>query len=270
MSKELKKKYEDIYLAGKEDFFSKFKNGVDDSETEDMVWNATNWKDKMVIDIGCGTGEIAAGIYDRGAEIVFGVDYAINAIKIAKKKYESKGVKFINKSLDDFSIDSLYSNDGKKADVVLSLGTIEHMDSPEFAIKKMTEMLGDEGELILTCPHFINVRGLIWMTLALTLDVPMSLTDKHFISPFDIRKWLKGTDFYLAKESYFDFDRANGEGLIVDMDKRLTNALNDKGLPSDKVPVMLEWLSNLVSQEQSTLKSMNGATALYLIKRKEG
>ena len=73
------------------------------------------------------------------------------------------------------------------------------------------------------------------MTLALGMNVPMSLTDKHFISPFDIRDWLLGTEFKLMNTTYFDFDRANGQPMIIDMKKRLMNAFSDANLPNDSI-----------------------------------
>ena len=265
-NEQLREKYNKIYLEGKEKFFSKFDDGKDISETEKIVWSATEWVDKTVLDIGCGTGEIIAGIKDRGASSVIGIDYAKSAIEIAKDRYYNKSIKFLNKSLDEISIESL-SSDEAGLDVVISLGTIEHTDQPDLALKKMLSVLKDDGELIITCPYFINVRGIVWMSLALLLDVPMSLTDKHFISPFDIRKWLSGTGFNLVDIQYFDYERANGDTMLIDMKKRLENAMNDAGLKNDNVPVMIEWLSNLVREEQDVLGTMNGATALYIIKK---
>ena len=265
-NEQLREKYNDIYLKGKKEFFSKFDNGEDTSETERIVWSATEWTGKTVLDIGCGTGEIIAGVKDRGASNVIGIDYAKSAIDIAKNRYCNKTIKFLNKSLDEISVELLSSNKSG-VDVVISLGTIEHMDNPELALKKMLSLLNDDGELIITCPYFINVRGIVWMSLALLLDVPMSLTDKHFISPFDIRKWLSGTGFNLVDIQHFDYERANGDTMLIDMKKRLENAMNDAGLKNDNVPVMIEWLSNLVREEQDVLGTMNGATALYIIKK---
>ena len=76
-------------------------------------------------------------------------------------------------------------------DVVVSCGTLEHMSDPRQELCRMIELVDGKGTIILTCPYFLNIRGFVWMTLALLLDVPMSLTDKHFISPFDIEGWLK-------------------------------------------------------------------------------
>ncbi len=266
-NEQLRTKYNQIYSKGKEKFFSKFDNGKDVSETEEIVWSATEWMDKTVLDVGCGTGEVIAGIKDRGASDVIGIDYAESAIEIAESRHNGKGIKFSNQSLDNASVESLNS-DGR-FDTVISLGTIEHMDYPDLALKKMLSLLKNDGELIITCPYFINIRGIVWMSLELLLNVPMSLTDKHFISPFDIRKWVLGTGFNLVNKQYFDYDKANGDAMLNDMKKRLKNAMNDAGLTNDNVPVMIEWLSNLVREEQSTLGSMNGASALYIIKKEK-
>ena len=107
------------------------------------------------------------------------------------------------------------------------------------------------------------------MTLALSLDVPMSLTDKHFISPFNIREWLLGTGFELSEVTYFDYDRANGQLMLSDMDKRLNNALRDANLPTEGVPRLMEWLQNVVNHESESLEVMNGSSALYIIERKK-
>ena len=104
------------------------------------------------------------------------------------------------------------------------------------------------------------------MTLALLLDVPMSLTDRHFISPFDIEGWLDDTPLRLARVQTFDYDRANGSQMLVDMKKRLTNALRDANLPNDKVDTALEWLGKVVSMENRTTPGrFGGSNALYLI-----
>ncbi len=54
-NKSLQEKYQEVYRDGKEDFFSRFKDGKDISETDEAVWSSIDWSNKKVIDIGCGT-----------------------------------------------------------------------------------------------------------------------------------------------------------------------------------------------------------------------
>lgn len=259
----LKQKYEKVYKDGKKDFFSRFENGIDISETDNVVWNSIEWKNKNVIDIGCGTGETAQGISRLGAKSVLGVDYSENAIKIAKSRHNEINLKFEVKSFQD-----VVSDKTNFYDVVISCGTLEHMDNPSDSLKSMIKILKNDGIIILTCPYFVNLRGIVWMTLALSLNVPMSLTDKHFISPFDIRDWLKDTGFHLSKTLYFDFERANSNHMIIDMEKRLNNAFKDSSLPTNQLPKLINWLKKIVEEEPSSIESLNGSSALYVVSRK--
>ena len=52
----LKDRYNDIYRKGEGTFFSKFVEGVNVSEADEMVLDAIEWSGKRVLDIGCGTG----------------------------------------------------------------------------------------------------------------------------------------------------------------------------------------------------------------------
>jgi len=253
----LRSLYENIYSEGKESFFSRFVGGEDISETDRLVWAATHFKGKRVLDIGCGTGETAAGIAARSALWVSGIDYAPSAIEEAKRRHKAANL--------DFRVCSaLEWND--VIDVVVSCGTLEHMPEPRQELHRMIELVDGKGTIILTCPYFLNIRGFVWMTLALLMDVPMSLTDRHFISPFDIEGWLADTPMRLESVQPFDYERANGTQMLVDLEKRLTNALRDANLPNDKVHRALEWLGKVVEYEnRNTPGRFGGSNALYLI-----
>ena len=262
-NKSLKEIYENTYKVGKKSIFSRFDNGKDTSETNTIIWNAIDWSDKTVIDIGCGTGETVAGIANLGARSVLGVDFSLNALKIASDKYDMPNLTF---KCASFPSDSLtISSD--LVDVIISCGTLEHMDDPKEALYKMINMLKRDGRIILTCPYFINLRGIVWMTLAILQDVPMSLTDKHFISPFDIREWLDGTGYKLTTVQTFDYDSANGALMIKDINKRLNNALRDAEITVKGVPKLVDWLEKVVNEEQDSLQSMSGALAMYIIEK---
>lgn len=253
----LQKLYEAVYADGKEEFFSRFVNGRDISETDNVVWTATKYTGRRVVDVGCGTGETAAGIAGLGAAMVTGIDYAPTAIEQANARHQADNLKFEVRSLDDWN---------EPVDVVVSCGTLEHMERPDVELKKMVGLVKGRGEIVLSCPYFLNLRGFVWMALALLLDVPMSLTDRHFISPFDIEGWLEETGMRLTRVQPFDYERANGRHMLVDMKKRLTNALRDASLPNDRVDSTLAWLEKVVEYEARTSPGrFGGANALYLI-----
>ena len=84
-NEELKKIYDEVYKKSPADFFSKYVGGQDISETDVMVLTATDWKNKAVLDVGCGTGSTASRIAAERAKRVVGIDYSNEAIEAARR-----------------------------------------------------------------------------------------------------------------------------------------------------------------------------------------
>lgn len=267
-NEDLRQVYEKIYEQGEENYFSKFEQGVDSSETNDAVLDLVDWSGRSVLDVGCGTGGLLREIAARGATRITGIDYSSKAIEIAREKSRLDNATFIAGNVLDTPLDV--------HDVVLSCGTIEHSDEPPVFLKALHERCAPGGKLIITCPHFINVRGFVWMALAELLEVPMSLTDLHFIHPWHMEKWGEALGLQLRSYSTCDYQRGNGPALVSDFDKRLTNALRDAGLDNSRVPGYLEYLEKLVaymenqSMENGEGCQLQGATAVYMLEKKSG
>ncbi len=261
-NKDLKEVYNRIYEKGDESFFTKFIDKKNVSETSEMVLSCTNWEGKNVLDFGCGKGSVSYLIASRGAASVIGIDYSKEAINKAQETYKAGNLKYHCQSIADFK---------DNVDVIVSCGTIEHTDNPAKTIQQLNELLKDGGEMILTCPCFLNIRGFIWMTLQTLFEVPMSLTDLHFISPFDIKKYLQDLPLHLVRTSTFDYDMANGKLMIKDMEKRLNNALRDAGLSNEKVTSLINWLEQVAEHNEINNElTLCGSNALYYIQKDKG
>jgi len=260
-NEDLKQLYDQVYRQGEETFFSNFIDGTNISETDAVVLAATDWHGKQVLDAGCGTGRTSYLISQAGAKGVVGIDYSPEAIKIASERFNAKNLTYQHREISGWK---------EPVDVVISCGTLEHTDKPWETLLAMCELVPPGGQVILTCPYFLNIRGFIWMALQTLLKVPMSLTDLHFISSFDIEAWLRGTSMSLKQVQPFDESIANGERMLVDLRKRLTNALRDANLDNSRVEEFVEWLEKVVNYRQTSgAPSLGGATALYVIQKSE-
>ncbi len=80
----------------------------------------TFWNEKEILELGCGTGELANGLALCGGKIT-AIDFSKSSIKHAKrisKKFKTTA-KFLEKNI-------LTSNLNKKFDVVIALGSLHH------------------------------------------------------------------------------------------------------------------------------------------------
>ena len=120
----------------------------------------------------------------------------------------------------------------------------------------------------MTCPHFLNIRGFIWMSLSRLFEVPMSLSDLHFIHPWDMARWASGTGMKVTSLSSLDESRGSGDRLIEDFETRLPNALRDAGFDTGNVDLFMSYLRKVVTfADADDRLSFHGATALYVLER---
>lgn len=245
---DLQQTYDGIYKGGARKFhsYSTF------PESRLILEMLPEWSGLRVLEIGCGEGRLAALIGFAGAAHVDAVDYSQEAINVAASQIRLPNVAFQCRDYVEIS---------EKYDVVVMQGVLEHLDNPFEALSGIMERnVGQGGFLITSSPSFINPRGYVWMTLQTLFDVPMSLTDIHFICPFNMQEYAAEQGLELEVRST-DFDWAAGERTIVDFNKRLRNALRDVNLPNERVDRLLEWLAKALPYHRHD--EYSGATVAY-------
>lgn len=246
-NRELQKRYEQVFSGRLYQQFFTF-NPIDQSVT---IYHMSSWDGRKVLEIGCGEGHLANLLAVAGAQVT-AIDYAPSAIEVCKQRYQNiPNLKFINCSLEE--VDGRY-------DVVVMQGILEHMDDPLGTLRYIkSNLLVDAGEIITSCPSFLNARGYIWMALQYLLDIPMSLTDVHFLCPFDFEAFAKGLDMKMEYVT-IDQDWGCGKKLIQDFKKRLPNAFRDKGMEAN-VGRFIDWLEKAI--QYPLISDFSGAIAIY-------
>jgi 2-polyprenyl-3-methyl-5-hydroxy-6-metoxy-1,4-benzoquinol methylase len=281
----LKEKYNEMHKQGKSSWFS-------DGEEERLTIYQMGrpWRGKRVLEIGCGEGHLAAMLHASGAD-VHGVDYSATAIVAASDNYPSKKGRIwdacdyreLYQEVRQFSsckICSIPHTEVKKKrilntyDVVVMQGVLEHLDEPWGELKWMMDhLVSGDGTLITSSPCFLNPRGIIWMTLATLFDVPMSLTDLHYLHPWEFTRFAELNDFnYHFK--YCDQSWGNGKDMFRDLKDRLPKALADAGLHNsvENLPALMRFLGKYVERNLKVHPTkrieMLGATAVYKLTKK--
>ena len=256
----LKTFYDKVYRKGEEKHFTNFvTTGTPSSESEETL-KEINWKNKSVLDVGCGTGDFSFHAAKKGG-IVTGIDFSSEAIKIAKEKYSHKNLNF--KKIDaEKGLSGNY-------DVIVSLGTLEHTTKPFQMLKIFKKHLKPNGKIIITSPNWTNPRGYLLMTLYYLFDAPITLADLHYLTPIDFMNWAQKLDMNL-KWRTINKSWAHGDILLKDLKRRLPNVISDAHLPVKKKQInqLIKWLDNKVLPLDNSLYH-SGATGLYVFKKKK-
>jgi ubiquinone/menaquinone biosynthesis C-methylase UbiE len=104
-----------------------------------------NLKDKVVLDIGCGTGIMEGMLIE--AKHIIGLDISIEMIKIAKGKYgKYYNISWVNADAENLPIKS------ESIDLSLMITVIQNTPNPLNALGEIERTLKLEGEAIVTYP----------------------------------------------------------------------------------------------------------------------
>lgn len=102
---------------------------------------------KTLLDIGSATGTISLLFASQGM-VVDGIEISENGYRAAnlnKNKLKIKGVKFHNKSIEEFKTN-------KKYDLILCLEVIEHIVDDAECLRKITKFMNKDSVLIISVP----------------------------------------------------------------------------------------------------------------------
>lgn len=253
-NQDLKNFYKKVYSKGEKKHFTPFVvRGTPTSDSLEII-KEISWKNKSVLDIGCGTGLFAYSVAKKGAKVL-GIDYADEAINIANRIHVHKNLEF--KKMNASKIRGKY-------DVIVSIGTLEHMDRPFNILLKLKKHLNKNGKIIVTTPNWTNPRGYILMTLKYLFESPVTLADLHYLTPLNHQKWAQKLNMSL-KFRTIEKSWAHGDLLLSDFKRRLPNVLRDSKLPNNKKRInnLIKWLREYVIPLDHT-SNHSGAVGLYI------
>lgn len=222
----LRDRYEAMHDQGPDAWFDS-----GDLERNLILKMGQPWEGKTVLEVGCGEGDLVKKLFIEGAD-VRGIDYSQNAIYTAMEKHP--GIKGL------FSYGSYREYVDPHVDIVVMQGVLEHLDDPFKELAWMFETW-QPATIITSSPGFLNVRGIVWHTLA-ALGAVMSKTDLHYLNPWDFYNYCLPRNLKLGMESC-DTGWASGHKMTQDLRKRIPLAAKDGDLWRKKMGVKLDAIT---------------------------
>ena len=102
---------------------------------------------KRVLDVACADG-YGSYILSKNADKVYGMDRNDSYLKIAEEKYNADNIVYKQIDFDSEQITGKY-------DGIVCFETLEHLKYPEGFLKKLYNVLEDNGTIILSIPNSI-------------------------------------------------------------------------------------------------------------------
>ncbi len=134
--------YDDLYSEG----------GIDLSDSY-YLWLLEKIKPvpgKVMVDVSCGRGKLAAYARKRGLRVI-GLDFSLSALKVAQHS--------------DPELDLIVS-DGEQialkaqiADYVTHIGNLEHYQNPNIGVQEVARLLKPDGTAVILLPNGFSIVG---------------------------------------------------------------------------------------------------------------
>ncbi len=172
--------FSDVWLALSDDvYFDETHNFIVERFARNGVDAREIFKDKLVIDVGCGSGKFSAGIARLGAKKVIGFDIGQKGLEFArqqaKKAPYGDRLEYCYGSAHELPVDD------KSVDVVWSNGVVHLTDDYDGCIKEFSRVIKPGGTLYLYVNGRFGLFELMFNTLRQTSEsVPRHLF-QHFL-----------------------------------------------------------------------------------------
>ncbi len=106
-----------------------------------------DWKDKKVLEIGCGKGSMTKYLFDKGTDVV-GIDTDREYLSVAKKRFGKE----MNNRFRETS-GAILGFPGEEFDIVVSFDVLEHIKDVEKHVEEVWRILKDDGLYLLQTPN---------------------------------------------------------------------------------------------------------------------
>ncbi len=141
-------KYDESVFFEKYSSMDRSKKGLEGAgEWHELEKLLPDFRDKRVLDLGCGFGWHCRYAVEKGASSVFGIDISQKMLNEAIKKTSSSKVKYSCRSIEDIDFEE------NSFDVVISSLAFHYVESFEHIVDRVSRCLTRNGILVFSVEH---------------------------------------------------------------------------------------------------------------------
>ena len=141
-------KYDDKIFFEKYNEMNRSRQGLTGAgEWETLKKLLPDFKDKQVLDLGCGYGWHCIYAMENGASSVIGIDISSKMLEVAKEKTHFPQVEYRNCAIEDVDFPA------ESFDIIISSLSFHYIDTYEELVKNLYRMLKVNGTLVFTVEH---------------------------------------------------------------------------------------------------------------------
>jgi 2-polyprenyl-3-methyl-5-hydroxy-6-metoxy-1,4-benzoquinol methylase len=115
-----------------------------------------------VLDVGCAEGRLLKAFYEIGCQC-WGIEHKDYP---ASRFMCNESITYVQGDLESVELPD------RSFDLIFLWHVLEHMNNPDNVIKKIAQLLGDNGVLILAVPNFSGIEAKVFKRSWFHLDVP--------------------------------------------------------------------------------------------------
>jgi 2-polyprenyl-3-methyl-5-hydroxy-6-metoxy-1,4-benzoquinol methylase len=192
-SEKLKDLYDSYYFLNKVEGWQEFKKG-EINERRKEILEKINVKNKTVLDVGFGRGELLQLAHEKGAKKCIGLDYSKDAYEIAKD-YCDKSIELYNYKISE--LDMIYD---KKFNIVFMIDIIEHLTELEFYnfLDLLMPKLNSNSKLVISTPVNIARGNYRNMHITQYTDSTLAIKLNNYFKSIKINTSSKGQYFVVC------------------------------------------------------------------------
>ncbi len=148
MIKVKQNKYDDDVFFDKYSNMSRSKNGLEGAgEWHELKKMLPNFKDKRVLDLGCGFGWHCRYAVENGAKSVIGIDISQKMLSEAKNKTKCGNIEYICMPIEDIDFPE------ESFEVVISSLALHYIKSFEDVLDRVYKCLSTGGDFVFSVEH---------------------------------------------------------------------------------------------------------------------